>query len=315
MLSTLTTRTDSSMATTLTQGVTARRESSAVRPLPVSSHQTRLLVGTQPFARLGRWTSSIHVAHDGTIGHLARWLALHRSTSIAADLWERCRAANPECFRTFRVVAMDFPSFFLPAGEVVFEAIENPTQIPDRPPQGVMLRHLEALDAFSGATFYFLRPVFVVDPCYRLATADELRREAHFDEFDALRIARRFGCAFRMQQWASGKARDVKLVAMRTATRLLESLTWELSPALPFGAPLDSITRRRLRRQYTERLARTQTLGLAEESRRLSRAIEDLRRRVTIDPILCFEIPRRAGELWFEAHWYTGCDGRMYVHY
>lgn len=112
--------------------------------------------GTEPFARFGQWSAPISIARDGTIPRLARWLALHQNTAAdEAALWTECRAANPECFRTYRVVALDQPSFFLPAGEVAFEMFENPTQIPDRPPQGVMMRHMEALDAFAAATFYF----------------------------------------------------------------------------------------------------------------------------------------------------------------
>jgi hypothetical protein len=230
-------------------------------------------------------------------------------------LWNLCRAANPEYFRTYRVVTLDQPSFFLPAGEVAFEAIENPTQIPERPPQGVMMRHMEALDAFDSATFYFLRPVFVAEPSLRLCSVNELRREAHFDQFDAFRRARHLGWAYRSQAWLAQKRDAAALATLRTLTRFVEELTWRLSSTIPGNMPIDTITRRHLRRQLRHRLERTESLGLVKESRRLQFALDDLRRRITIDPVLAFEVAGRPGELWFEAHWFAGNDGRTYVHY
>lgn len=293
----------------------------ALATLPASTHirpvaPARPHFGTEPFARFGRWSTPISIARDGTIPHLARWLALHQNAALDEDaLWAKCRIANAECFRTYRVVTMDQPSFFLPAGEVAFEAIENPTQIPDRPPQGVMMRHMEALDAFATATFYFLRPVFANEPAFRLCTVAELRREAYFDQFDAFRRAHHFGWAYRMQRWLGQKRDRAKLAAMRVLVRSVETLTWELMPTRPNPGGIDPITRRRLRRNLERRLERTDELELTRESRRLRVAIEELQRRMTIDPVLAFEVPSRPGELWFEAHWYTGADGRSYVHY
>ncbi|MGD9634152.1 MAG: hypothetical protein AB7G28_06060 [Pirellulales bacterium] len=272
--------------------------------------------GTEPFARFGRWVAPVSVARDGTIPRLARWLALNRRAGdSAAALWDSCRAANPECFRTYRVVTLDEPSFFLPAGDVAFEVIENPTQIPERPPQGVMLRHLEAMDAFASATFYFLRPVFVAEPNLRLCSVAELRREAHFDQFDAFRRSRHLGWAYRSQAWLARQRDAAAVVALRALTRVVEELAWTLAPAIPGNMPLDTATRRRLRRQLQHRLDRTESLGLVKESRRLQFALDDLRRRITIDPVLVFEVNSRPGELWFEAHWFAGNDGRTYVHY
>jgi hypothetical protein len=268
-------------------------------PLPVKT--APYFVGTQPFERFGSWAPPVHIARDGTIGRLARWLTLECPQGVDdSTAWELCRAANPECFRTYRVVALDQPSFFLPAGEVAFEAIENPTQIPDRPPQGVMLRHLEAMDAFASATFHFLRPVFVIEPALRLATVDELRREAYFDQFDALRLARHFGWAYRSQAWLARQRDAAALFALRSTTRLVEGLGQILAPTLPPRHTIDSTPHPR---------------GLAQESRRLEFALSDLRRRMTIDPVLAFEVASRPGELWFEAHWYAATDGRTYVHY
>ena len=198
---------------------------------------------------------------------------------------------------------MDRPSFFLPAGEVAFEAIENPTQIPDRPPQGVMLRHLEAMDAFASATFHFLRPVFVTEPDFRLCAVDELRREAYFDQFDALRQARL--SAGPIGHRPGSRQRDAAaLLALRTFTRMVEELAWTLAPTAPGNLAIDSATRRRCAAS-SDRLARTDAAGLVQESRRLEMALSELRRRITIDPVLAFEVASRPGELWFEAHWFA----------
>jgi hypothetical protein len=212
------------------------------------------------------------------------------------------------------VVKLDRPSYFLPAGEVVFEVFVNPTQISERPPTGVMLRHMEAMDAFASATFYFLRPVFVTEPTFRLSTADELRREAHFDRLDAIRRARHFGWAFRTQAWLAAKRDAAALFALRGLVRAVETLTWDLAPR-PAGDRIEPQTRRRLQGEFGRRLVRAESLGLAAESRRLEMALAELRRRIVIDPVLAFELPDRPGELWFEAHWYVGGNGRTYVHY
>jgi hypothetical protein len=275
------------------------------------------LAPTQPFERFGCWAPSITVARDGTIGRLSRWIALQRNASntpTTEKLWQRCQDANPECFRTYRVVKLDRPSYFLPAGDVVFEALENPTQIPEQPPTGVMLRHMEAMDTFPSATFYFLRPVFVAEPTFQLCTADELRREAYFDRLDAMRRARYFGWAFRTQAWLAAKRDAAAVLALRVLTRTVEALTWDL-PTLPVRDPIKPRTPHPLRHQYTYRPDPTRSLGLIAERRRLEFALTELRRRMAVDPVLAFELADRPGELWFEAHWFIGRDARTYVHY
>ncbi|MGI9455414.1 MAG: hypothetical protein ACR2NU_02580, partial [Aeoliella sp.] len=87
------------------------------------------------FQRFGEWGERVSVARDGTIHHLAHWMATHSERRSAGDrLWSMCMTANPECFREYQVVRLDAPSFFLPQGEVVFTVVENPVQLPDNPP-------------------------------------------------------------------------------------------------------------------------------------------------------------------------------------
>jgi hypothetical protein len=178
-----------------------------------------------------------------------------------------------------------------------------------------MLRHLEAMDAFPGATFYFLRPVFVAEPYPRLCLPAELREEAHFDEHDAFRMTRWLGWAFRGQARLAALARRAAIRALRGMTRMTEALNDLLGPTLPTRTTFDPMLRRRIQSRIEGRLALTESLGLEVESQRLRWALEELRRRVSVDPVLCFELPYRPGVLWFEAHWYDGIDGQTYVHF
>jgi hypothetical protein len=110
------------------------------------------------------------------------------------------------------------------------------------------------------------------------------------------------------------KRDQAALVALRTATRFVEALAWDLMPP-PDDREIDPATGRLLRKRLEDRLARTNSRGFAVESLRLELAVEELRRRITADPVLAFEVPSRPGELWFESHWYVGRDGRTYVHF
>ena len=184
---------------------------------------------TPEFLRFGTWGPTIRVARDGTILALARWIALNVPDKFDSDeLWQRCQEANPRLFRSYRIAKLDAPSFFLPAGEVVFRVEENPSQIPESPPEGVLMRHVEALEAFPHATTFLLQPVFISTPAPRLYNAAELRLEALGDQREAMRIARQFGWAFRTAVATRRRLRQgverVGRWALRIATRLMERL-------------------------------------------------------------------------------------------
>ena len=306
----------SSMVRSDRSAVHSRRPLVLITPSAVKDVEVQDFAEPRPFERFGTWAAPITVARDGTIRRLARWLALHRgSASDRGELWRQCQQRNPACFRQFRVVRMAQPSFFLPAGEAAFEVLTNPTQIPDRPPTGVMLRHLEAMDAFPGATFYFLRPLFVADPYPRLCLPAALRQEAWFDQHDAFRTAHWLGWSFRAQVRLAALARRAATKCVRAMSQMTDSLNRLLSSELPAANVRDLALRRPLRQRLESRLAEAESLGLEVEIQRLRWSLEELRRRVSIDPILCFELPERSGVLWFEAHWYDGVDGRTYVHF
>jgi hypothetical protein len=287
-------------------------------PSALSTETARSYIETRPFRKLGAWGETILVARQGVLLRTIRWLALHRGeASSYGELWRRCQAANPSWFVSYRTVRMIQPSFFLPAGEVAFEAIENPTQIPDRPPRGVMLRHWEALTAAPRATFYFLRPVFKTEPYFRLCGAGELREEAEADRDDAIFAARLYGGPIRAAAWCRRRVVDAARIGVRASTLAVRVAAWL------YGAPLRARSRR-LADEFHARygrgglddfLSRTSGSGLAAEVAEFRRALLDLRARLPIDPILCFELSSRPGELWFEAHWYEGRDGRTYVAY
>jgi hypothetical protein len=89
------------------------------------------------------------------------------------------------------------------------------------------------------------------------------------------------------------------------------------------GAPLRARSRRqaeefhrlRGRAAIDELIARMSGSNLDDDMAAFRRAVVDLRMRLVIDPILCFELPERPGELWFESHWFEGQDGKLYVAY
>ena len=287
-------------------------------PSPLSNVTARSFIDARPFRKMGAWGETVTVARHGMLLRAIRWLAMNRSNDVSyPELWSQCQRANPRWFTSFRTVRMLEPSFFLPAGEVVFQVIENPSQIPDRPPQGVMLRHWEAMMAAPDATFYFLRPVFVADPEPRLYTASDLREEAEADRDDAVFAARLYGSTIRAAAWTQRRIRDVARWGLRGATLGMRGMAWLL------GARRRAESRRLAaefharvgRRGLDDFLARTMRSDLEREVADFRRALVDLRTRLPIDPILCFEIPHRPGELWFEAHWFEGRDGKTYVSY
>jgi hypothetical protein len=303
-------------------GVFASEEaaSPAVAPSALSFETARSYVDARPFKRLGAWADTVSVARDGTMLRAASWMALHRREARTYEqLWARCQVANPQWFSSFRILRLDEPSFFLPAGDCVFQVITNPTQIPDHPPRGVLLRHWEAMTAAPHATFYFLRPVFTFDPEFRLYTADDLRDEAAGDRDEAIFAARLYGGAIRTAAWMRNRARDAARLALRGATLAVRGT------AILTGAPARRRARSRElaevyfrlhgRHGIDELIARTNGSDFDAEMVEFRRALRDLRARLPLDPILCFELPERPGELWFESHWFQGQDGKLYVAY
>lgn len=255
-------------------------------PLAPPRHSAPLAPATQSpsysairpeFQRFGIWGPQISVARDGSIGRLARWMATAPGRNTPEEeLWQRCISENPGDFRHYRIVRLDTPSYFLPRGEVVFTVVSNPSQLPENPPQGVYLRHLEAMTAYPTAQFYLLQPVFTTEPSFRLYTAGDLRTEAEGDRQQVLRRARHFGWVYRTAHWTEQRRQELCQLAKEWMERIETSV-------------IEPIVR--------------------------SRYSADLQRRFEYDPVLCFELPEKPGELWFESHWFEGSDGRMYVHF
>ncbi len=289
-----------------------------LQPSALSDAFAKTFTSAEPFTKFGEWGETIAVARRGYGLRLARWLALNRARGESWDnAWRRCREENPVWFRSHRIVRMLRPSFFLPAGEVVFEVTERFTQVPDNPPRGVLLRHLEAMTAAPGATFYFLRPTFTTVPYFRLYTAQDLREDAEIDRGDAVFAARLYGWAFRAAE-ASRRAAVAggrlalrgSIAAVNAAAALIRRLN--RSGGLDLRDRLDTHVFAELLETELTGSTITETGTQADE---LRRAIAELRFYASIDPVLCFETPDRPGELWFEAHWYEGQSGRTYVHY
>jgi hypothetical protein len=292
--------------------------SSKVFSSSLTDVEVRPFSRTRPFASFGRWVETIRVVRPGTESVLIRWLARRRGAASSYEqLWDACQAANPACFNEYRIARLRRPSFFLPAGEVVFKVMENPTQIPDSPPLGVQMRHMEALDAFPRATFYYLRPVFTADPTARMYTADDLRREAASDCENIVAATRVHGWAIRTADWSRRRLIDAARLALRGATRLLDGIEYVLAPVqrrrlMRMARTADALERRT---DLAELADRADHLGLDREAHEFRRAALRLQATFDFDPLLVFEVKSRPGQLWFESHWYVGQDGRTYVHY
>ncbi|MCO6046193.1 hypothetical protein NG895_20035 [Aeoliella sp. ICT_H6.2] len=273
---------------------------------------------TPEFARFGEWGEQLSVVRDGAIHSMAYQLATHpRRKELSRDaLWRACAEQNRASFQQYQIVRLDEPSFFLPRGEVVFKVIHNPIQLPDNPPQGVMMRHLEAMMAHPLAKFYLLEPVFTSEPYYRLYSSEDLRTEATGDQRICEQIAWRLGWAHRGGKWTAERVRELAGLAMRGAAWAIELLATEITPSrIDHPQHADELAALLADDTLNELARRAEQQGLERDAKRLRRAIEELRWRTSIDPVLCFELEERPGELWFEAHWYTGMDGRRYVHY
>jgi hypothetical protein len=269
---------------------------------------------TPEFQRFGTWGEEVSVVRDGAILKLARWLALHGDSNLSdRALWLECQRANPLLFRTYRIVRLDTPSFFLPRGEVVFRVVVDPTQIPENPPEGVLMRHVEALEAFPQATTFLLQPVFVSGSSVGLYSPADLRWEAQGDRREVMWLAQRLGWAFRALAYSHRQAKRAGQATLAAAGRMVEGVAARLRTVRPpRRIELDTASYWIARRTLTSLSEQALEQGRDREAMRFR---EMIGRLSEIDPVLCFEIPERPGELWFESHWFEGIDGRRYVHY
>ena len=267
-------------------------------------------VPTPEFGRLGVWGEKIRVAKPGAMISIVHWLAINRQRGESHHaLWQRCLADRSDLFTDFQTVSLDKPSFFLPAEDVTFTVARNPSQIPDNPPRGVLLRHWEAMEQYPRATHFYLEPIFTLRPELALYTGDLAREDAAWDERDAIFAARLYGPILRVAQWSCEMGRFLTDAGKRTydhATRIADQV-WH------------RVQTRRLRRRALRYLPPDRARQLSDEElwfeekrrRKLQQEIEHWRK---IDPILCFSLPDVPHELRFTAHWFHGTDGRTYMH-
>ena len=259
------------------------------------------IVGSRPFQVFGQWRPPLRVARQRTDFEIAAWLSIHEhKTKNPREAWRRCEAAKQECFAEYQIVKLRRPSYFLPAAEVAFEVITNPTVIPDDPPRGVMMRHMEAMEKCPAATFYFLRPVFMNDRQVSLCLADILREEANDDRDYAMFLTRLFGWSFRGANCCRHRVRDASRLALICGTSMVRQL----------NRGFDRLQRDRQR--FLPAISTSSDPTATEDFRR---SLAELRNHLVIDPVLCFERPSHPGVLWFEAHWYIGIDGKTYIHF
>lgn len=345
-------------------------------PSQLSSIRAKDFAGIRPFRKFGTWSEAVSIAYPGATFRLVNWIAQHRRETRDYDtLWRQCIAANPACFQQLEIVNLSKPSWFLPEGGVVFQAIKNPTTIPDNPPRGVLIRHSEALEVFGQhADFYFLRPTFVAESM-EVFTGELARAHADEDKSDILFMAKLYGGVLRKADFArklavgtaslgmlaiekglSGLSRIEQLVTgyvektrIRREARgipsgmhpdtiralMIRSLelglykeadvfrialnTWERHTVrshltgISHGMGLGHIATKAKSASGFLRLAQEQGVtASAAELRVVYQEIQELRRW---DPITCFEVRNRPGDLWLEAHWFENPDGKHFVHY
>lgn len=213
-------------------------------PLMTPGRATNRHFGVRPFTQFGVWGETVDIAYSAVTFRLVNWVAQHRHVHRDYDeLWDACKLANEACFQSLQTVKLSRPSWFLPADEVVFQVIKDPTVIPDNPPKGVLLRHTEALDVFAEhADFYFLRPTFESDTM-RVFTGSAAREHAEEDKSDILFMAKLYGPMLR---------------GVATAGRVVEAgLQFTKAAVIAGGRGLlamerrisDHVERRRIRRE------------------------------------------------------------------
>ncbi|MEM7317333.1 MAG: hypothetical protein AAF497_29765 [Planctomycetota bacterium] len=180
-------------------------------------------LGIEPFARFGTWSDPIPMPYPHTTLQLVSWMARHQPGIRDEDaLWEQCIISNRNCFQSLQPVNLCRPSWFIPAGETVFEVIKNPTNIPDNPPQGVILRHLEAMNVFGmRADYFFLRPTFVKDTG-ELFTGALARESAEEHKGRMISLTKTFGGALRKSDVARRLATRSFVSAKAAANRGLD---------------------------------------------------------------------------------------------
>ena len=181
--------------------------------------------GIEPFPQFGEWGRTIPIAYPGTTFRLVNWIAqMRREIRDYDELWSQCMRANPDCFADLQLVCLSKPSWFLPKGETAFQIIRNPTNIPDNPPRGVLLRHMEAMDVFGeNADYYFLRPTFDSDTM-EVFTGDLAREHAEQDKSDIIFMAQLYGGALRQIDLAQRLALQAVSVAEFFARKGVQGL-------------------------------------------------------------------------------------------
>ena len=68
-------------------------------------------------------------------------------------------------------------------------------------------------------------------------------------------------------------------------------------------------------RSEAEFVRRARMHGVDAPTNELTQVYREIQELRNWDPILCFELNNRPGDLWLEAHWFESQDGKSYVHY
>ena len=306
------------MATALLQTVTRQRVEQRVRTATRPSARQQDFDECS-FGAFGSWSSGdIYLSGAKNHWQLARWMALNEVLSPDVDeLWRLCIEANRRGFKRYRAMNLFDKSLNLRAGNVIFEYIEEPTQIPDNPPTVVIRRMLKAILAHRDSKLYCLEPVFKVadDEHPTLAVLPEIRLQAEQEQATVLGLYRRYRRMIQSWNWMLWKAGQAQeslgaWLERKSVKRELAVIRRRGAHALVGYAYEVEVLRRK------ELSDRAERLGLKEVARSLTASIENLRK---IDPILSFTLPDHPNLHRFIGHWFWSVDRatgkpRLFVH-
>ena len=307
------------MATAFAQTVPRKLAGAKIRQPQVTPRENVQGDDECSFGAFGSWAGEeIYLTGPANYWRLARWMALNEVLSSNPDeLWKLCVLDNRRGFKRYRGMNLFDKSLNLKAGNVVFEYIEEPTQIPDNPPEIIIKQMIKAILAHRDCRLYCLEPVFKIadDENPTLAVMSEIEQQANEERAAVTALYHRYRLMIQSWNWVlwkTGRAQESigAWLERKTVKRELAKVRNRGAQSLGGYAYAAEVLRRK------ELADRAEKAGLQEVARSFTASIENLRK---IDPILSFTLPDRPNLHRFIGHWFWSVDRvtgkpRVYVH-
>ena len=299
----------------------ARRQSATtpVRPSVVRTQIVPLVDACpfQPYAKLGR---NVHALKPSGIEAMADWWA---ATDLPTpnDAFAAALQAHPQWFDSYTLISAFDRSLMLPGHQnLVMHLVEDPTQIPDRPPTSIIERLLVAERMYPTAKIYYAEPVFAVssDPSKLPVpmTENAFLCEAGQRILKAQALAKRWAwyywavrCAKALDSKYDAWCKSHEIARIKAEMEGIERLTKDVSEITarhgegmgrtitpPEMMRLMEFERRLLVRRLKSSTPDT-VLSLSMEAQ-----LDIIMRR--IDPLLLLELPEEPGKLRLIGHWF-----------